>query len=103
MNSMGGMPFLNSNYTLLAEVPFPIHNPTMESTLTTLYIFDITDTKADELMDIDDPYLLSVIVKEDLDVWDDNGPVPGAVFHRFRVEMPDSAIVYLYDEEALSI
>ncbi len=100
---MSRMPFQNSNYNLLTEVEFPVHNPNMDSEFTTLYIFDISDEKAAELEDAFDDYVLKCMVREDLDIWDDNNPPPGKPYHRFRVEMPEPNIVYLYDTVALNV
>ena len=100
---MRRMPFLNSNYKLIAEVQFPVHNPSMDSKLTTLYIFDVDDERAAELYDSLDEYDLKCMVREDLDIWDDNNPDPGRPYHRFRVEMPETNIVYLYDTMAYNV
>lgn len=102
-NMIGGMPFLNSNYKLISTVQFPVHNPSMDSTVTTLYIFDVADDKAAELYDSFDDYILKSKVKDDLDIWEDNNPVPGRPFHRFRVEMPDPNILFLYDMMAYNV
>ena len=103
MNSMGDMLFLNRHYKLLEEVQFPVHNPSMDSEFTTLYIFDISDEKAIYLCDAFDDYVLECMVREDLNIWDDNNPVPGKPYHRFRVEMPEANIIYLYDTMAYNV
>ena len=103
---MSGMPFLNSNYKLLSEVQFPIHDPNMDSELTTLYIFDITQEKSDDLFDIEDNYdskTMEMTVMDDLDVSNDYNPTPGAKYFRYRVERPDAYIVFLYETVAYNV
>ena len=92
---------MNKHYKEIAEVILPVHDG--EEHCTTLYIFDVSDEKADELYDIGACLSIEETIKEDLEAYDDGCVMAGAPFHRYsaRFELPHT--VFLYDTLAYNV
>lgn len=88
--------FNHKDYTLISVVSFPVHNPSIDSDMTTLYVFDISDKKADELDDLSSDFARSRAITSDLDVWDN-------LEMSFRAEKPEPNIVLLYATETHNV
>ena len=95
--------FKNKDYSLLAEVPFPVRNPGMDSERKTLYVFAVTDEREEELEECYDLCELNNAVLSDLGLSNDYHPEPGALYHRFTVERPGNCIILLYDTMAYNV
>ena len=97
---------MNKHYTQIAEFVLPYHAG--EEHVTTVYVFDVTDEKAEKLEEILDMHGYSAwtverCIKEDLGAYDDYNVMPGAPFHRYSVRFDYPHTVYLEDTLAYNV